>query len=61
VFEAFFRGTDSPVAAIKGSGLGLSIVRNAVQLHKGRVEILDGPGAPSASASAGAMPDEAAA
>jgi two-component system sensor histidine kinase GlrK len=45
VFEAFFRGTDSPVAAIKGSGLGLSIVKEYVQLHKGRVEILDGPGA----------------
>ena len=45
VFEVFFRGTDSPVAAIKGSGLGLSIVKEYVQLHKGRVEILDGPGA----------------
>ncbi|MBL0144093.1 MAG: HAMP domain-containing histidine kinase [Betaproteobacteria bacterium] len=45
VFEAFYRGTDSPVAAIKGSGLGLSIVKEYVQLHKGHVEILDGPGA----------------
>jgi two-component system sensor histidine kinase GlrK len=45
VFEAFYRGADPPVAAIKGSGLGLSIVKEYVQLHKGRVEILDGPGA----------------
>ena len=45
VFEAFYRGTDAPIAAIKGSGLGLSIVKEYVQLHKGRVEILDGPGA----------------
>ncbi len=45
VFEAFYRGTDAPVAAIKGSGLGLSIVKEYVQLHKGKVEILDGPGA----------------
>lgn len=45
VFEAFYRGTDAPIAAIKGSGLGLSIVKEYVQLHRGRVEILDGPGA----------------
>ncbi len=45
VFEAFYKGTDAPVSAIKGSGLGLSIVKEYVQLHKGRVEILDGPGA----------------
>jgi two-component system sensor histidine kinase GlrK len=45
VFDAFFRGTDAPLAAVKGSGLGLSIVKAYVQLHRGRVEILDGPGA----------------
>jgi two-component system sensor histidine kinase GlrK len=45
VFEAFYRGTDTPVSAIKGSGLGLSIVKEYVQLHKGQVEILEGPGA----------------
>jgi two-component system, NtrC family, sensor histidine kinase GlrK len=45
VFEAFYRGTDEPVAAIKGSGLGLSIVKEYVRLHGGQVEILDAPGA----------------
>lgn len=45
VFEAFYRGADAPIAAIKGSGLGLSIVKEYVQLHKGRIEILEGPGA----------------
>jgi two-component system sensor histidine kinase GlrK len=45
IFEAFYRGTDMPVAAIKGSGLGLSIVKEYVQLHKGRIEVLEGPGA----------------
>ncbi|HUP98196.1 MAG TPA: ATP-binding protein [Usitatibacter sp.] len=45
VFEAFYRGTDTPVAAVKGSGLGLSIVKEYVTLHRGRIEILPGPGA----------------
>ena len=45
VFEAFYRGTDTPIAAIKGSGLGLSIVKEYVTLHRGRIEILEGPGA----------------
>ncbi len=45
VFEAFYRGVDTPIAAIKGSGLGLSIVKEYVTLHRGRVEVLEGPGA----------------
>jgi two-component system sensor histidine kinase GlrK len=45
VFEAFYRGADTPVAAVKGSGLGLSIVKEYVTLHRGRIEILAGPGA----------------
>jgi two-component system, NtrC family, sensor histidine kinase GlrK len=45
VFDIFYRGTDAPVSTIKGSGLGLSIVKDYVQLHKGHVQVLDGPGA----------------
>jgi two-component system sensor histidine kinase GlrK len=45
IFEAFYRGSDAPVAAIKGSGLGLSIVKEYVTLHRGRIEVLPGPGA----------------
>jgi two-component system, NtrC family, sensor histidine kinase GlrK len=45
VFEAFYRGADPPLAAVKGSGLGLSIVKEYVTLHRGRIEILEGPGA----------------
>jgi len=45
VFEAFYRGTDAPLSAIKGSGLGLSIVKEYVTLHRGHVEVLDAPGA----------------
>ena len=33
------------MAAVKGSGLGLSIVKEYVTLHRGRIEILSGPGA----------------
>jgi two-component system sensor histidine kinase GlrK len=45
IFEAFYRGTDVPMSAIKGSGLGLSIVKEYVSLHRGTVEVLEGPGA----------------
>jgi len=45
IFEAFYRGTETPVAAIKGSGLGLSIVKEYITLHRGRIEVLEGPGA----------------
>ena len=45
VFEAFYKGMDPPVAAVKGSGLGLSIVKEYVTLHRGGIEILEGPGA----------------
>jgi two-component system sensor histidine kinase GlrK len=45
VFEAFYRGAEAPKAAIKGSGLGLSIVKEYVTLHRGNVEVLEGPGA----------------
>jgi two-component system sensor histidine kinase GlrK len=45
IFEAFYRGIDAPASAVKGSGLGLSIVKEYVALHGGAVEVLAGPGA----------------
>jgi two-component system sensor histidine kinase GlrK len=45
IFEAFFRGTDIPMSAVKGSGLGLSIVKEYVTLHRGTIDVLPGPGA----------------
>ena len=45
IFEAFYKGADIPVSSIKGSGLGLSIVKEYVKLHKGTIEVLEGPGA----------------
>jgi two-component system sensor histidine kinase GlrK len=46
VFEPFYRGERQPEGMVKGTGVGLSIVREYVEAHGGRVELLtDGPGA----------------
>lgn len=46
VFEPFYRGERQPEGAVKGTGIGLSIVREYIEAHGGRVELLpDGPGA----------------
>ncbi len=45
IFDAFWRGIEAPAASVKGSGLGLSIVKEYVALHRGSIEVLDGPGA----------------
>ena len=45
VFEPFYKGMETPVSKVKGSGLGLSIVKEYVTLHRGRIDILEGPGA----------------
>jgi signal transduction histidine kinase len=39
VFEPFYRGRAAAVAAARGSGLGLSIVRQIVEAHGGRVSV----------------------
>jgi two-component system sensor histidine kinase GlrK len=46
IFEPFFRGERQPQDAVRGSGIGLSIVREYVDAHGGRIDLLsDGPGA----------------
>ena len=46
IFEPFFRGERQPEHAVKGTGIGLSIVQEYIAAHGGRVELLsDGPGA----------------
>ena len=37
VFERFFRGEHSLVLATPGTGLGLPIVRQLIEMHKGRI------------------------
>ncbi len=41
VFEPFYRGERQPEGGLRGSGIGLSIVRECVTAHGGRIELLD--------------------
>jgi two-component system sensor histidine kinase GlrK len=43
VFEPFFQGVRQPATSVKGSGLGLSIVRESLLAAGGSVEIADCP------------------
>jgi signal transduction histidine kinase len=40
IFERFYRGEDPLVLASSGNGLGLSIVRQLVDMHQGRVWLI---------------------
>jgi two-component system, NtrC family, sensor histidine kinase GlrK len=46
IFEAFYTGR-SPSGHVKGTGIGLSVVNEFVNVHKGTIEVVDGefPGA----------------
>ena len=44
VFEAFFQGRKRPSGYVKGSGLGLSIAREYIHAHGGRIEVVDQTG-----------------
>ncbi len=42
LFESFHRGTN--VGNIQGTGIGLHIVRECVELHRGSIEVQSQPG-----------------
>jgi two-component system sensor histidine kinase GlrK len=44
VFEPFYRGERQPGDAVRGSGIGLSIVHEYVTAHGGQVELMDDGG-----------------
>ena len=41
VFEPFYRGKDAANTLVKGTGIGLSVVREYAQMHGGTAEIVD--------------------
>jgi len=44
VFERFYRGGDALTRTVKGSGLGLTLVREIVAAHRGKVDVESEPG-----------------
>ena len=40
IFEPFYRGERQPADTVRGSGIGLSIVREYIEAHGGRVQLL---------------------
>jgi signal transduction histidine kinase len=44
LFERFYRGGDELTRAVKGSGLGLTLVREIVAAHRGKVHVQSEPG-----------------
>jgi two-component system, NtrC family, sensor histidine kinase GlrK len=44
VFEPFFQGTRPGQGAVRGTGIGLSVVKEYVTAHGGNVEVLDSSG-----------------
>ena len=49
VFEPFYRGERQPENAVRGTGIGLSIVQEYIHAHGGRVHVLPMPGDASRS------------
>jgi signal transduction histidine kinase len=44
IFDPFYRGEAARAGQVRGSGLGLSLVREIVQAHRGRVQVTTAPG-----------------
>jgi signal transduction histidine kinase len=44
VFERFYRGGDTLTRTVKGSGLGLTLVKQIVEVHRGNVNVESEPG-----------------
>jgi signal transduction histidine kinase len=44
VFDRFYRGGHPHTRAVKGSGLGLTLVKEIVEAHRGTVHVESEPG-----------------
>jgi signal transduction histidine kinase len=44
LFEPFYRGSNAIAAQTPGSGLGLHLVKHAIEAHGGRVSVVSAPG-----------------
>jgi two-component system, OmpR family, phosphate regulon sensor histidine kinase PhoR len=44
IFERFYKADTSRNRYVQGSGLGLSIVKKIVEMHKGSIHVLSSPG-----------------
>jgi two-component system phosphate regulon sensor histidine kinase PhoR len=40
IFEKFYRVSSGPVHHVRGSGLGLTLVRHIMDAHKGEITVL---------------------
>src|SRR4030095_11542439 len=47
IFEPFYRGREAVAAQIEGSGVGLSIVKQIVEAHGGKIDVKSRPGSGS--------------
>jgi signal transduction histidine kinase len=43
IFEPFYRGERARTAQVRGTGLGLSLVKDAVERHRGTISVEDSP------------------
>ena len=44
IFDKFYRVTHGEVHNVKGTGLGLALVKHIVDTHKGKIELISAPG-----------------
>jgi signal transduction histidine kinase len=44
LFERFYRGGDELTQTVKGSGLGLTLVKEIIEAHRGKVQVESEPG-----------------